>query len=358
MAITYHSGRRIQGTQADFDGTPAVYGGWKEVGRTTLGSAGDTITVSSLPNKRYYMFLNDLTATGGTIAANLRLNNDNSGTVGVSGNYARRRSINGGSDNTYTNDVNMTLNGNTDTNPRFDVGYLANLSSKEKLNITHGVYQTTAGAGYAPTRTEIVNKWDNTSDAINRLDVVNAGTGNFDTGSEVVVLGWDPDDTHTDNFWEELASVDWSSGGSISSGTISAKKYLWVQAYSKNDSTSGQAVIKFNSDGGTNYADRYSYNGGSDATNTLNVHGLLDSTGSANDLVFYNMFIINNSANEKLIINHSVNIGGTGEGNAPYRTKNVFKWTNTGSGSQITDIEFKRHAGNMTAGILKVWGSD
>ncbi len=35
MAITYHAGRRIQGTQADFDGTPAVSGGWKELGRTT-----------------------------------------------------------------------------------------------------------------------------------------------------------------------------------------------------------------------------------------------------------------------------------------------------------------------------------
>ena len=41
MTVTYHSGRRIQGTQADFDGTPAVSGGWKEVGRTTLGSAGE-----------------------------------------------------------------------------------------------------------------------------------------------------------------------------------------------------------------------------------------------------------------------------------------------------------------------------
>ena len=130
----------------------------------------------------------------------------------------------------------------------------------------------------------------------------------------------------------------------------------------KNGSTSittgdlSKAVIKFNSDGGTNYADRYSYNGGTDGTDTSNVHGLLDTTSSANDLVFYNMFIVNNSANEKLIINHSVNIGGTGAGNAPNRTENVLKWTNTSS--QITDIEFKRSSGNMTAGQIKVWGSN
>jgi hypothetical protein len=33
--------------------------------------------------------------------------------------------------------------------------------------------------------------------------------GTFNTGSQkLVVLGWDPADTHTSNFWEELASVE------------------------------------------------------------------------------------------------------------------------------------------------------
>jgi hypothetical protein len=52
MAIKYLSGERIQATSTDFAGTPAISGGWKEVGRTTLGSAGDTIDVSSIPDKR------------------------------------------------------------------------------------------------------------------------------------------------------------------------------------------------------------------------------------------------------------------------------------------------------------------
>ena len=59
MAITYHAGRRIQGTAADRAEVPAVSGGWKEVGRTTLGSANQFIDVESLPDKRYYMMLLD-----------------------------------------------------------------------------------------------------------------------------------------------------------------------------------------------------------------------------------------------------------------------------------------------------------
>jgi hypothetical protein len=52
----------------------------------------------------------------------------------------------------------------------------------------------------------------------------------------MVVLGWDPADTHTSNFWEELASVDLSGGAAtnIDSGTITAKniygfKYMQIR---------------------------------------------------------------------------------------------------------------------------------
>ena len=353
MAVTYHAGKRIQGTSTDFGtdgaGIPGVSGGWVELGRTTLGSAGDTIDVASLPDKRYYMVLGHSLPTG-QARMQFRLNSD------TGANYAYRASVDGGADVTAGSAVRIISGYGSTSLPQFTVAYLSNLSSKEKLFMSNTISQGTAGAGNAPNRQENVNKWANTSSVISSIQGSNDLGGDFNTNSEVVVLGYDPDDTHTTNFWEELASVDWSSGSSISSGTISAKKYLWVQAYSKNDSTAGQAVIKFNSDGGTNYADRYSYNSGTDGTDTSNVHGLLDTTSSANDLVFYNMFIVNNSANEKLIINHSVNIGGTGAGNAPNRTENVLKWTNTSS--QITDIEFKRSSGNMTAGQIKVWGSN
>ena len=45
--------------------------------------------------------------------------------------------------------------------------------------------------------------------AITDVEVVNTNAGSFDSGNEVVVLGWDPADTHTDNFWEELVDTYW-----------------------------------------------------------------------------------------------------------------------------------------------------
>ena len=93
MAITYHAGRRIQGTSTD---ATAVSGGWKELGRTTLGSAGDSIDVSSFADKRYLMLLASGKGTGGEAYINWRFNSD------TGSNYSVRYNTNGGSDATGT----------------------------------------------------------------------------------------------------------------------------------------------------------------------------------------------------------------------------------------------------------------
>ena len=58
--VEWLAGNRIRGTSAERTTYSWIYqdvGGWKEVGRTTLGSAGTTIDVSSLPDKRYLMMV-------------------------------------------------------------------------------------------------------------------------------------------------------------------------------------------------------------------------------------------------------------------------------------------------------------
>ena len=351
MALTYQAGRRVQGTATDRAAVDGVSGGWKEVGRTTLGSAGDTISVGSLSDKRYYMILNNCLASGNTNCF-VRTNND------TGSNFATRGSYNGASDTTNnSNNAYLPDRGIEESSTDwFGVTYLANLSTKEKLFQTQMSNANTSGAGTAPERAESVGKWTNTSDAINRVDFLNSAAGNFDTNSEVVILGYDPDDTHTTNFWEELASVELSSAGDdISSGTFTAKKYLWVQCFMDQTSSSITGNITFNGDTGSNYARRRSNNGATDSTGTSETS--IDVRGGESKNRFENMFIVNNTSQEKLVIGHHV-VTTAGAGNAPDRTEYVAKWSNTSS--QITSINFNNiDPGNYdTNSFIKVWGSN
>ena len=342
-------GNSLQTTQAG----GGVVGGWVELGRTTLGSAGDDITVSSLPDKRYYMVLTDLQDTGGSIHAEMRLNGD------TGSNYAYRYNNNGGTDVGAGPATVMALNPAVQASEVFSVGYLSNLSSKEKLHINHCVNQYAAGAGTAPHRQESVNKHAQTSNPINSVTIrQGAGSGDYAIGSEAVVLGWDPADTDTSNFWEELASVNGDGTGGFDTGTFTSKKYLCVQAYldpsasARNNFRVGNTTV----DTGNNYSTRSSTDGGADSTET-SVTVARGNATSYSTPSFFNMFIINNSANEKLIIGHSVIQNTAGAANAPNRIEFVSKWADTSN--QIDIIEAFPSSGNYsTTSQIKVWGAN
>ena len=347
MAIEWLAGNRLRGTTAERPnlGLPSgSVGGWVELGRTTWAS-GNSINVSSLPDKRYYMILNysDSASNYNNI---YRFNSD------TGSNYAWRRSINGGTDSTSTSTTIIPSNSVSYDDFQFTTSYIANLAGKEKLVISHGTDSSAVGAGTAPDRNEIVGKWVNTTDPIDEITMTTT-SANYNLG-EVVVLGWDPADTHTTNFWEELASVELSSAGdNLSSGTFTAKKYLWVQVFLKA-SGSINTDFTFNNDTGSNYSERWSINGGADGSATsLNKLDILSST-SYNE--FANMFIINNSSNEKLVMSHMNFQNTAGAGNAPSRSEQVHKWANTSS--QITSMQLVTGSGNFTGGQIKVWGAD
>ena len=325
-------------------------GGWVELARTTLGSAASSITVSSLSDKRYYMILTDITQVAGNINLGHRLNAD------TGSNYAHRLSKNGAADGTTTSATYIHTN-QTGGNPwdLFNVGYLSNLSTNEKLLINHGVNTGGSGATNDPERTESVGKHAQTSNPVTGVTAFDIGAAsNFDTNSEVVVLGWDAADTHTTNFWTELASVDQSTGAAtLSSGTITAKKYLWIQCFSQNASSANTSV-QLNNDTSGNYANRYSIDGGADTTAGSQIIAWT-KLNSNTFPCFTNMFIINNSANEKLMFGHTVTQNTAGAGTAPKRDEFANKWVNTSA--QITEIDFLAASGNIT-GNLRVWGSD
>jgi hypothetical protein len=341
----------LQTAQAGGAGGPSV-GGWVELARTTLGSNSSTLTVSSIPDKRYYFVLVNPSFTNAGSGNTFRLGSG--GTEDSGSNYCFRRSTNGGSDVTEVNQSNGIIPiGGYSTEHELLTMHIANLSNKEKLCIHNRCYSV-AGANNAPLRIEDVSKWSNTSNAIDIMKAQLNSSGQFASGTEIVVLGWDPADEHTSNFWQELASVELGSTGSnLSSGTISAKKYLWVQIWADHSTDEAQNIT-FNNDSGATYARRRSANGAADTT-FINDNSI-DFGSYGTTPYFWNMFIINNAADEKLVISNTVFQNTAGAANAPNRIEGVAKWTN--NSSQITEIDLTV-ANTITAGaIMKVWGSD
>jgi hypothetical protein len=348
--MSFLDSKRIIGTNTERTGADAISGGWKEIGRTTLGSAGDAIDVTSLADKRYLMILGSKIPSGNSDLV-YTFNSDSAS------NYTIRFTDNGGSDGTGTSQGRVLGDNGGATTPSFQVGYVANKSDQEKMIINQAVGQNTAGAGNVPVRRESIGRWANTSNSISSIQGIQQESGDLASGSEVVVLGWDPADTHTDNFWEQLASVELSSGNAtIDSGTITAKKYLWFQVYCAGSTASNRCHIRMNSLSTGIYADRYSSDGGSDSTDTSSGSARISNNNNT-DPKFVNGFIINTSSNEKLGIAHEVGVNGaTNAGAAPQRTSSAFKIaTNT----QATSLQIVNISGNWSAGsFLKVWGSN
>ena len=334
-----------------------VIGGWKELDRTILTSAGRPITVSGLENKRYYMVLTNKIGDDSVNSGCWAQFNTDSGS-----NYAYRNSSNGGADTTGVSQANGGAAISATPTTAFGVRYVSNLSSNEKLVLSSFVAQSTAGSATAPLRRENVFKWANSADSVSsvtELSHPSVGEGEYAAGSEVVVLGWDPDDSNA-NFWEELDSVTLSStNANLASNTFTAKKYLWIQIYLRWDDKAGDGLITFNGDTGSNYSDRNSYNGGTDFTST-NASNFKVNSSTIKTSAFVNIFTINNSSYEKLTMMNVNGVYTAGAGTAPdRRLESVSKWTNTSS--QITSMNVQSVEGGAvfdSGTTIKVWGSD
>ena len=318
-------------------------------------TSNSTANLFTLPTKPYMMVLFHDIPTGTTQSTHY-FNGD------TGSNYASRESYNGGTDSTITSIAYGRLPATSITTdydePKFHVAKILNVADQEKLTITHSVSQEADGAGTAPNRAEIVGKWANTADSITSVKMTNIETGSYNTGSECVVLGYDPDDTEGTSVWEELANVTTSTAGDVDTGTFTAKKYLWVQINSLGNGDVNNRM-RFNNDSSGNYAYRVSGNGGSDSTSTT-PSGIPFGNGNSvsPDNAFDNFFIINTAAQEKLITGHTITDEGTGAGNAPQRNEIVAKWANTSN--QITRINLVNvGSGNHSAGSkITVWGFD
>lgn len=158
---------------------------WQELGRTTLAVAGDTISVTGIPARKYLMVLFSYSATGGNISAFLRCNNDSAA------NYSSRYSSNGAADTTAVSQTQMIAAAGGNALTQQGMFTVVNIAAQEKIFAGENDYTGTAGAANAPARLEVLGKWANTAAQINRVDLINTDVGDFAIGSQLIVLGHD-----------------------------------------------------------------------------------------------------------------------------------------------------------------------
>ena len=325
---------------------------WVELDRETLTGTSDNVDTGTFTTKPYLMILSHLPCDVNT-NEKWQFNNDSGN------NYALRASQNGATDNTGTSQPDSQALVNHDvTGDHFGVWFINNNSSQEKLCVNHVVQENTSGAGTAPTRSDGVMKWANTSAQINRVKAFKTSSTDYNVGSEVVVLGCDPDDTEGTSVWEELKSVSLSSGAdTLDTGSFTSKKYLWIQAFIP-EGAAHHGYIYFNNDTGANYARRGSINAGSDITTAPDNE--INWSHATNSAKYLNMFVINKSDKEKLCIAEYMDYNSAGAGNAANRIEWVYKWANTSA--QISSVKLYNQENSSTdfpsGTLLKVWGFD
>jgi hypothetical protein len=331
---------------------------YQELGRTKLTGTASSVSVSSFDAKPYLMFIFS-PIFGDTNAKDCKMGLGAT-SLDSGSNYARRYRANQGSETTSTSqvpdDVSVIWSSLTATNG-FGVYFMTNVSSEQKLMTGWSQSPSSTGAGSVPSRVDFTLKWDNTSDDCQYVEYFRPSY-DLSANSELIVLGYDPADTGVTSPWEELYSGDISSNDEFDTGTISAKKYLWMEFEGSASGNSTFARLQFNSDTGSNYCDRNSSNGGGTNTNTngtsLPAGSNVGSNSTSNE--FFTAWMSNLDGQEKLFLDVAQNGYNTGAGNAPSRTHFGNKWAST---SQITSVKlYNGESGNWDNAKFRIWGMD
>lgn len=158
---------------------------WEELGRTTLGVAGDTISVASFAARANLQLIYRVSSTGGTINTRIAFNSDSGA------NYAWQEST---SFAASSNAVSQTIFAPTtaaSATSRYGHYEIKNNTAERKLFQGYELDDNAAGAASSVNCKEVFGKWANTSAQITTIALTNVGTGDFAIGSELIVLGHD-----------------------------------------------------------------------------------------------------------------------------------------------------------------------
>ena len=336
---------------------------WKELDRVTVGggSTSTALNTGVFSTKPYIMMLCSLESADASSNPFIRVGN---GTVDTGADYCYRRSEDGASDTTGVDKEFMLINTGSNLSvgeSQFLIQYCNNDADRDKLfttwNITSNSYGITAGD--APARMQYWEGWN--SGVTEQFDVVEVYNGTYNEFSELVILGYDPNDTDsTGSFWEELDEVT-STSDDLQSNTFTSKKYLWIQAYMVATGGSISPRLSFNgedSSGTCTFARSINY--GTQASGVNQNEIAYDISSS--EAIFCNMFVNNVTGTSKLATFNFVAQNTAGTSAPDPRPAQSFSgigtWVNTSE--QIENCNF-RNAGTgdyATGTQMKIWGSN
>lgn len=157
---------------------------WEELGRVTLSSAANTLTVSSLPLRKY-IHLTANVVPGASMDPYLRFNGD------TGNNYNWRHDSNNGGTSNVVSTSSIVFTSTGQPYFRFMEADLINVATRPKLLHGFCVETGTAGSANLVQKAEFDGKWENTTTAINSITMFDA-TGNpnsFAAGTELIVSG-------------------------------------------------------------------------------------------------------------------------------------------------------------------------
>lgn len=202
----------------------------------------------------------------------------------------------------------------------------------------------------------IVNADINTSAAIVDSKLAQITTAGKVSGAALTSLGSIPSNAGTipaANVASSFGQLDnVSTGGTVASlttNTLSAKKWLRLHIFIKGWDVNDSAVLRFNGDSGTNYDFNFGENGGAATEATGQAQIKLTNTTSTG-ITFWIIDIINIATENKLVLWQGIrgNVNCTG----------VASWLNTSN--QITSVTLKgRDDNSLLAGAsITVFGMD
>lgn len=156
--------------------------GLQLIGEHVLSSAADALTVSSIPARRRLVIVCGI-LNSGSVNTQMKFNNDGGN------NYSQRfwTDMPNAAAATITSGAIVELEGASGSRVEFHTFDVLNVATFEKVGVQNTSHNGGAtGAATAPGAFDNKFKWANTSVQINRVDILNAGsgaTGDFAAGS-------------------------------------------------------------------------------------------------------------------------------------------------------------------------------